>query len=177
MEAAEGTICATNCDLFIQADGMVVVNPRGKLKETRRAGTTGETVSWVSEYGSLTFSLLGIEYAWGGMNEAGLVASTTQLRAGEYPGEDERKVWWRSVYGTEVYQVGMDAFDFSCEAPMLYLNLKSRQEGKVEDAFLPCDSAVNLELFHAFCARWGIDVSPENAEALMEFFEGFRCAE
>ncbi len=90
MNTPDGPIYGTNLDLFIPGDGLVLVNRRGIAKESWRTGTTGERVRWTSEYGSVTFSLVGREYAWGGMNEAGLVMSSMELRAGEYPGPDER---------------------------------------------------------------------------------------
>jgi choloylglycine hydrolase len=90
MDTPDGPYFGCNLDLFIPGDGLVFVNRRGVEKEAVREGTTGETLTWVSEYGSVTFSLAGNEFAWGGMNEAGLVMSSMQLSAGEYPKPDER---------------------------------------------------------------------------------------
>jgi choloylglycine hydrolase len=90
MDTPDGPIFGCHLDLFIPGDGLVLVNRRGVEKESVHAGTTGETLKWVSEYGSVTFNLAGREFAWGGMNEAGLVVSSMQLAAGEYPKPDER---------------------------------------------------------------------------------------
>jgi len=90
MDSPDGPIYGTNCDLFIPGDGLVLVNPRGLAKTGFMEGTTGSVLEWVSEYGSVTFSLAGREFAWGGMNEAGVVISTMQLASGEYPPPDER---------------------------------------------------------------------------------------
>ena len=66
------------------------VNQRGIEKSGYMESTTGEVLEWVSEYGSVTFSLAGREFAWGGVNEAGLVISTMELSSGEWPKPDER---------------------------------------------------------------------------------------
>ena len=102
MDTPDGPIFGCNLDLFIPGDGLVVVNRRGVEKESARAGTTGETAKWTSEYGSVTFSLVGREYAWSGMNEAGLVMSTMELKAGEYPQPDERPPVYDGGWGQYV---------------------------------------------------------------------------
>ena len=84
-----GPVYATNLDLST-GDGHIFVNRRGIAKEGYKAGTTGETMKWVSRYGSVTFNLVGRELPWGGMNEAGLVMSTMQLNASRCPDPDER---------------------------------------------------------------------------------------
>lgn len=92
MDTPDGPFFGSNLDLFIPADGLVFINPRGMAKESlpSQAGTTGQTAKWTSRYGSVTFNLIGREFAWGGMNEAGLVIGTMELRASEFPERDER---------------------------------------------------------------------------------------
>jgi penicillin V acylase-like amidase (Ntn superfamily) len=90
MDTPGGPIFGANLDLFIPGDGLVLLNRRGIAKESVQSGTTGETAKWTSEYGSVTFNLAGRELVWGGMNEAGLVMSSMELRAGERPQPDER---------------------------------------------------------------------------------------
>ena len=82
-------IFATNLD-FMFGEGYVFVNNRGVVKQGYMAGTTGETARWTSKYGSVTFNLTGREFAWGGMNEAGLVISTMWLAASTLPEPDAR---------------------------------------------------------------------------------------
>ncbi|MFH1313373.1 MAG: linear amide C-N hydrolase [Candidatus Eisenbacteria bacterium] len=89
LDTPDGPVFAANLDLFL-GEGLVFVNRRGIAKENIRQSTTGETAKWVSEYGSVTFNLAGRGFAWGGMNEAGLVVSSMELRASEYPEPDER---------------------------------------------------------------------------------------
>lgn len=90
LDTPEGPIFGVNLDLLFPADGLVFMNRRGIAKGGFRPGTTGATLDWVSQYGSVSFSLAGAEFAWGGMNEAGLVVSMLELKAGENPEPDER---------------------------------------------------------------------------------------
>jgi choloylglycine hydrolase len=326
LDTPDGPVFATNCDLFIAADGLVFVNRREIAKEGFRASTTGETAKWVSKYGSVTFNLVGREFAWSGMNEAGLVVSTMELKASELPKPDERppfgsgdwvqymldtcgsvqeaiqmhsfvrliddadspghflvadaegncaafeyldgefvcytgeslpvkamsnmryaralaalerggpRWWWsnpgqsaerfagaavrmesfdasrdtcaasyalatlthvvaaphtkwnivydiekrevrfRSAASPTVKRLSLHAFDLSCEAPLLMLDVNAELEGNVDQSFTPYDHDVNLEVFSTFCDRWGIEVSAEGAVELMRFFESFECA-
>jgi len=90
METPDGPVFGTNLDLTISGDGLVFVNQRGIAKAGWQESTTGEIARWTSEYGSVTFNLAGREFAWGGMNEAGLTVSSMELVAGDYPEPDER---------------------------------------------------------------------------------------
>ncbi|MBW2619148.1 MAG: hypothetical protein JRC92_09765, partial [Deltaproteobacteria bacterium] len=66
LDTPGGPVFGANLDLFIPGDGLVFVNRRGIAKEGRQLSTTGETAKWTSEYGSVTFSLAGREFAWSG---------------------------------------------------------------------------------------------------------------
>jgi len=90
METPEGPIFGCSLDLFVPGDGLMFINQRGMEKTGWVRSTTGEVLEWTSEYGSVTFSLVGREYAWSGMNDAGLVISSMQLASGRYPERDER---------------------------------------------------------------------------------------
>lgn len=326
MDTPDGPVCATNLDLFIPGDGLVLVNQRGIAKKNTRPNIDGETTKWTSQYGSVTFCLAGREYPWSGMNEAGLVVCTMELRGTEYPEPDERtpfdsgrwmqyvldtcgnvpeairvnavarlmddadspchfliadaegrcaaieyldgelvchrgnvmkvkamtnmrydralaalerggpRWWWsnpgqsaerfagaawrmdnfdpggdtkavdyaletltdvvaaphtrwnivydiskrevtfRSVQSPNVKSFSFDAFDFSCDAPVLMLDVNAALKGNVEEAFSAYDSETNLRVFSTFCARWGIEVSDKDAQGIMELFDGFDCA-
>lgn len=325
MQTPDGPVFGTNMDLFIPGDGLVLVNRRGIAKENFRENTAGKTAQWVSRYGSLTFSLVGREFAWGGMNEAGLVMTTMELMASKLPKPDERipfdsgalvqyvldscgtveeaikmmaltrlvddgnspahfliadsdgdcagfeyldgefvfyhgedlpiramanmryeralaayerggprwwwsnpghsaqrvsaavdrmasydasrdtcaithafttltqvvaaphtkwnivfdiakrQIWYRSARSPAVKNLSLGAFDFSCEAPLLMLDVNAALDGNIEASFSPYDRDVNLELFQVFCGRWGIEVDQEKSAKLMDFFEGFEC--
>jgi penicillin V acylase-like amidase (Ntn superfamily) len=90
LDRPDGPVFAANLDLFNPGDGLVFVNRRGIAKKNIRQSTNGETARWISEYGSVTFNLAGRGFAWSGMNEAGLVVSSMEFKASEYPKPDER---------------------------------------------------------------------------------------
>jgi choloylglycine hydrolase len=322
MDTPEGPVFGTNMDLAIPGDGLVYVNQRGVAKAGWKTGTTGEQAEWVSEYGSVTFNLAGREFAWGGMNEAGLVVSSMQLVVGRWPDADERPpiadgVWvqyildtcdtieeavqmasavrvedqhytshylvadargdcaafeyldgelvyhvgedapvkamanapyaagpafmeegvrpepnpgesvervaaacariesydagrdtsaidyafdtlrkavvaphtkwnivfdipkrevhYRSAASPRVKRISLDALEFSCDAPLVMLDINAPLKGDVEGRFQPYDHDVNLHIFRTFCDRYGIEVTEEGSAALMEFFGDFEC--
>ena len=72
MDTADGPVFGYNLDLFIPGDGLVFINPRGVAKQgfPGQAGTTGKKLEWISSYGSVTFNVVGREWANSGMNEA-----------------------------------------------------------------------------------------------------------
>jgi hypothetical protein len=87
-----------------------------------------------------------------------------------------REIRFRSAASPTVKRLSLHAFDFSCEAPLLMLDVNAALEGNVERSFTPYDHDVNLEVFRTFCDRSGIEVSAEDAVELMRFFESFECA-
>lgn len=90
LDTPHGPVFGANLDFFISGDGLAFINQRGIAKSGFQKSTTGETIEWVSTYGSVSFNLAGREFAWGGMNEAGLVVATMELLAGKNPEPDER---------------------------------------------------------------------------------------
>jgi choloylglycine hydrolase len=50
----------------------------------------GNTVGWISKYGSITFNQYGKEFPTGGMNEKGLVVELMWLSETQYPAPDSR---------------------------------------------------------------------------------------
>jgi choloylglycine hydrolase len=83
-------ILGGNLDWIEDVDGMLYVLKRGVVKTGLSAGTTGAVARWTSKYGSIAFSLVGIQHAWAGMNERGLVFSTMRLESTVNPPPDER---------------------------------------------------------------------------------------
>jgi len=326
LNTPDGPVFGSNLDLFIPGDGHVIVNRRGIAKENIRQSTNGETAKWVSEYGSVTFSLAGRGFAWSGMNEAGLVITSMELKASELPEPDERvpfdtgsyiqyvldtcgsvqeaiqvvsrvrlvddgdspshflvadadghcaafeylngrlvcytgeslpvkamsnmsyaralaaykrggprwwwsnpghsaerfagaasriksydasrdnratsyaletlayvvaepntkwsivydiakrEVWFGSVTSPTVKHLSLHAFDLSCKAPLLMLDVNAAIEGNVEQSFTPYDHDVNLKVFRTLCDRQGVEISAEGAVELVRLIESFECA-
>jgi choloylglycine hydrolase len=74
---------------WITGAGMVFSNQRG-LQKTSMKTEDGNTLSWVSRFGSISFNQYGKEFPTGGMNEKGLVVELMWLDGTEYPSHDER---------------------------------------------------------------------------------------
>ena len=89
-EAPGGPIYGVNLDFLIPTEGLILVNRRGVTKTHISRGEGLGPFPWTSEYGSVTFNIAGREFAWGGMNEAGLVVTGLELRTGKYPKPDGR---------------------------------------------------------------------------------------
>lgn len=74
---------------WVSGAGMVCSNLRG-LQKTSIKNTDGTTISWISQYGSITFNQYGKEFPTGGMNEKGLVVELMWLDGTKYPVADNR---------------------------------------------------------------------------------------
>jgi len=74
---------------WITGNGMVYSNQKG-LAKTSSKTSEGNTISWVSKYGSVTFNQYGKEFPTGGMNEKGLVVEVMWLEETQYPSSDSR---------------------------------------------------------------------------------------
>jgi len=81
-------IFGRNYDWVTEA-GMVCTNLKG-LSKTSMKTENGETINWVSKYGSITFNQYGKEFPTGGMNEKGLVVELMWLDETKYPANDNR---------------------------------------------------------------------------------------
>jgi penicillin V acylase-like amidase (Ntn superfamily) len=69
--------------------GMVNTNLKGLFKTSMQTADGG-TISWISQYGSITFNQYGKEFPTGGMNEMGLVVELMWLDETKYPAADQR---------------------------------------------------------------------------------------
>ncbi len=83
-------IFGANFDHTWTDEGLVFVNKRGVSKHSVSGGDINNRVHWTSRYASVSFNLVGYEYAWGGMNEAGLSISTMSLAETSQPPPDHR---------------------------------------------------------------------------------------
>jgi len=71
-------------------EGLVFVNRKGVEKFSVSGGDLQNRVQWTSRFASVSFNLVGYEYAWAGMNEAGLSISTMSLTETQQPPPDGR---------------------------------------------------------------------------------------
>jgi penicillin V acylase-like amidase (Ntn superfamily) len=72
---------------WITGNGMVMTNVKGVRKIS---AVTHSDVSWISQYGSISFNQYGKEFPTGGMNEKGLVVELMWLDQTKYPEADNR---------------------------------------------------------------------------------------
>jgi choloylglycine hydrolase len=73
---------------WVSGNGMMMVNARGLAKSSFMPD--GNSISWISIYGSTTFNQFGKEFPHGGMNEKGLVVELMWLNETGYPAADKR---------------------------------------------------------------------------------------
>lgn len=85
-------VFGANFDHSWTDEGLVFVNKRGASKYSMSGGDVNHRIHWTSRYASVSFNLVGYEYAWGGMNEAGLSISTMSLDETVQPPPDDRPV-------------------------------------------------------------------------------------
>ncbi len=83
------SLYATNYDHVI-FEGYLIVNKNNISKKSHIANANGDNCSWISKYGSITFNLGAPQFAWGGINEAGLVMSTMYLEETRPPAVNNR---------------------------------------------------------------------------------------
>lgn len=87
-----------------------------------------------------------------------------------------REVHFRTVANPTVRNLSLGSFDFSCQAPILMLDVNAELEGSIDGYFEPYDHDANLKTFRTCCDKLGIDVSEEAAVELIRLFESFECA-
>lgn len=85
-------------------------------------------------------------------------------------------IHYRTVVSPKVKRLRLSSFDFSCEAPMLMLDVNTDRAGNIDRSFHHYDHKANLEIFRSFCRMWGIDVSDQGSLELVRLFESFECA-
>ena len=84
------TVFGGNFDHTRTDEGLVFINKRGVVKSSVNTGTTGRRARWTTRYASISFNLVGYQYAWGGMNERGLSLTTMSLNETRQPHADAR---------------------------------------------------------------------------------------
>lgn len=75
---------------WVSDAGMVCTNLKGLSKTSMKTPDGGSTITWISQYGSITFNQYGKEFPTGGMNEKGLVVELMWLDGTQYPQPDTR---------------------------------------------------------------------------------------
>lgn len=89
LTGGKGPVFGKNHDFDIEI-GLLVVNTRGSAK---KGFNVDRPANWLAKHGSVTFTQYSRDFAWGGMNEAGLVIEMlgiTRKNAMQYPAADVR---------------------------------------------------------------------------------------
>jgi hypothetical protein len=89
----------------------------------------------------------------------------------------KREIWYGTARSKPAEHISFDNLDFSCEGPLLMLDVNASLEGDVEKSVTPYDRDVNVTVFRTLCARYGIEISEEDAIGIMQHFEGFKSAD
>lgn len=89
----------------------------------------------------------------------------------------KRKIYYGSAASPALKFLSFDAFDFSCTAPLLMLDINAPIEGNVETFFKPYDHDMNLTLFRTLCHRYELELSEEEVEKFTNHIESFECAQ
>lgn len=89
MDCQDGLLFGANFDNNFRP-GSLYVNKRGVSKKGWPMDEHDTPAVWTSKYGSVTIHTAPYQYAWAGINEAGLVISTMQLDETEVPPPDSR---------------------------------------------------------------------------------------
>lgn len=126
-----------NLDMFTDV-GYAFTNHRN-IKKSALLMPPEKPLTWVSEYGNITFNQAGKEFPHGGMNERGLVVEQMTLPETKYPETDQRPgindlQWIQYILDTcaTVDDVIKTAFDVRVSSSANRLHyLIADQEGKV----------------------------------------------
>ena len=150
---------------------MVLINQRGVVKTSYQPGTTGRLAQWTSHYASITFTLLGNQFPWAGMNERGLSLSTMSLTETECPQPDERPLlesgFWLQ-YMLDTCETVAEALEIDAEVRIETVDhylVADRHGGVAVIEFLDgrmtattgpdlCASALTNNLYEESCRLW-----------------------
>ena len=104
MDCKGGLLFGSNFDNDFRP-GLLFVNKRGVSKSGLPLDEHDTPARWTSKYGSVTINTAPYQYAWAGINEAGLVISTMQLDDTQVPAPDDRPsllsaAWVQYVFDT-----------------------------------------------------------------------------
>ena len=89
----------------------------------------------------------------------------------------KREIWYGTVVSRPVKHISFEKLDFACSNPLLMMDVNTPLEGDIEKAFGPYDHDVNLKIFRTLCARYGVEVSAEDASGVVQHIESFKCLE
>lgn len=126
-------ILAANADWCKRVDGLITVNKRNILKRGDTPSNSGKYATWISRYGSITFTYICREIAQYGMNETGLTISTMRLSGSKSPEPDNRPPLAGNVWAQYILD--------NCSSIEEVLNVESKiRLNNDQDQYLICDN-------------------------------------
>ena len=140
LDTHDELVIGRNFDFFIP-DALIIVNKRNvsKTASVPLDGAGGEPVSWNSKYGSVTFNLMGREFSYEGMNEAGLVVIDIGIGQTEYPAPDARPV----IVASQWVQYQLDTAATVADVIASDAEIRIRHNDPWKFHFFICDSLGN----------------------------------
>ena len=140
LDTHDELVIGRNFDFFIP-DALIIVNKRNvsKTAGVPLDGAGGEPVSWTSKYGSVTFNLMGREFSYEGMNEAGLVVIDIGIGQTEYPAPDARPV----IVANQWVQYQLDTAATVADVIASDAEIRIRNSDPWKFHFFICDSLGN----------------------------------
>jgi hypothetical protein len=154
------TVVGHNLDQDFYTPGSILVSPRGQTRHSRCADDLGLTtvgtppLAWTSRFGSVTFTILGLGFPDGGINEAGLVVSEMALGKSSFSHSPQRP----TMFIHQWIQYQLDSYSTIAEV------LEHLSDINVDPS--ATFSPVSLANYHFFLA------DAQGEAAVLEFLDG-----
>jgi hypothetical protein len=150
---------------YLERDTLPEVDPGETVR--RFVGAAKDVASY-DESGSVA----AVDYAMRTLTETVVAGHTRWSIVFDIP---RREVFFRTAASPSRKNASMEAFDFSCETPIVMLDVNTPAEGNVDKLFKEYDREVNVRIFLDFCNDWDMEITEEEANEFMDFLEGFPC--
>jgi choloylglycine hydrolase len=87
----------------------------------------------------------------------------------------ERKIYFRSRISPRIKTVDLSHFDFSCDSPILMIDMNSFYKGNVNDEFIPFDAKINEDFTIRACRDMNFNMPMEMILEMVKRSEGVIC--
>jgi penicillin V acylase-like amidase (Ntn superfamily) len=144
------------CYDWSMGQGLVLINPRGLVKQALPMSPKDRPAQWRAAYSSVTFNQYGRELPNGGMNDAGLVVEVMWLDETALPSPDQRP----TVNELQWIQYALDRWSSVAELATHAAELRvSRVSGRVH--YLACDRSHACAAFEYVGGKLVVTQSPD----------------
>jgi penicillin V acylase-like amidase (Ntn superfamily) len=87
------------------------------------------------------------------------------------------QVHFRTKRARNIREIDLRDLNFQCSAPMMMLDVNDKLSGDVSRNFTDYSHETDLSYMQRALAAFGAKKTPEQMVELLDFFEGFKCAE